>query len=172
MTAIVLDFNTLWTFDIPTPDSLDTATLDRVQSALSGVERRMAGLSDWSAKTQKIHSHLALSIKKALSDGEQVDFEKYVSEVCTAEYELRKSCDSAIGELKKTIAMIVGKFPWMRHQTSEIFENSVRIFDESVSSIRSIRFLLMALEAQAEDDGSGEIMRSTEDIERSFANLA
>lgn len=175
MTTITMDFNALsgpWQISLPVLNISDKTLYSDLVSELSDIRESLANLSGKAIEFSVLCDDLAGKAEHAFAMGVAVDFERLADIVQHNEKNTRKISKQFMDSMDRMSRQIAKTFPEMLPDCQEIRRGIGEVYDKQIADLRGLRFRLMALAAEAEDDGSGMVLESPEDVKRFFLSLA
>ncbi|HAT50755.1 MAG: hypothetical protein HQL07_04530 [Nitrospirae bacterium] len=149
-------------------------------------DETLRGMDNWiysrmEHHVQSIHEHVDLMldgiqrlsslIQKEMEQGGSFDFEAMIK----ASEDLEREVGAQKARLEKSVRskkkILFRNDPEKAYQLMTMFGDILKTNDRYIDGLRSARFGLMAMQAEAEDDGSGEVLTSEKDVVRFFARF-
>lgn len=171
--TIAMDLNTFlgpWKVELPIWKFLDGTAHADIIAELSSINKALK--NNKISSIQESGDVIEAEICQAVAAGESVDFEQLIAIVEKNEWEYGKFREQIMTSFKTIARQVTRKFPEMPNQVLEIGADAASTLDKAIEEFRGLRFRLMALEAQLEDDSSGIILKSPEDIRDFFLGFS
>ncbi|MBF0422885.1 MAG: hypothetical protein HQL73_07820 [Magnetococcales bacterium] len=175
MTTITMDFSAfsgLWQLSPPALNVSDETLYSDLVSALSDIRENLTNLSSKAVEFSTLCDELAGKAEQAFEMGVAVDFEQLADIVQNNEKNAQKISKQFMDSMNRISRQVAKTFPEMLPDCNEIRRGIGEAYDKQTADLRGLRFRLMALAAEAEDDGSGMVLESPEDVKRFFLSLA
>lgn len=162
----------LFQITIPTWKTLDGAAYSEIVAELSKIREKAQESFRETVAFSIMCSDMAVQAERSLDSGVDFDLEQLANRFADYERSLGVQREQTIGKFDSLSREIMRRFPGMPNPVPEICNTMVATLDKQIDDLRQLRFLCMALEAEKEDDGSGIVLKSPEEIRNFFQSFS
>ncbi|MBF0422886.1 MAG: hypothetical protein HQL73_07825 [Magnetococcales bacterium] len=174
MTTITMDLNTFLTplrIEFPTWKFLDGVAYTAIIAELSSINETLKTMCHEILSPAKLENRIT-ALRQAVDAGESVDFEQAIAFAEEIEREYGRAREQVMSSFNVIEQNTAKKFPEKSSQVEEIRADMLHTLNEAIEELRALRFQLMALEAQAEHDDTGIVLKSPEDVRNLFLSFS